>query len=325
LCPVFDSARPVALAQPARPQWPFDTAEAKRRQEEAAKALGGAIERRIDLDSQVKMTLVLIPAGEFMMGAPAGESPLDPDEAPQAWIKIEKPFWMGKYEVTNQQYHVFDPIHDSRFIDTHWKDRVGPGLPVNEDLQPVVRISWNDAMAFCRWLTEKCKGQGAPEFRLPTEAEWEYACRAGTATPYCFGAAADHLFKYANYADKSLSRAKPWALRDDSQSDNATVSSRVGQYQPNAWGLFDMHGNVAEWCLSVYRAYPYRSEDGRDAERDSPHFQTAKMGTVPAGPRVVRGGSWDDPPRRVRSAFRQDYAPDYRVYNVGFRVVCPAK
>lgn len=302
-----------ATAQPGA-SWPPEVQEALRRQAETAKALGCNVEHQINIAEGVKMTFMLIPAGEFMMGAPEGESKLDPDESPQTRVKIERPFWMEKYELSNQQYRCFDPVHDSRHIDTHWKDRVGPGHAVNEDLQPVVRISWYQAMDFCRWLTLRCKGAlpGTKEsiFRLPTEAEWEYACRAGSVTPFYFGSAEDQLFKYGNLADKSLAANKPWAIRDDNQNDGAIVSNRVGKYLPNAWGLHDMHGNAAEWCLSVYKSYPYNADDGREEI-------SAK------GPRVVRGGSWDDLPRRCRSAFRQNYPPDYRVYNVGFRVVCP--
>jgi formylglycine-generating enzyme required for sulfatase activity len=302
-------------AQPPVP-WPPEVLAAQQLQAEAAKALGSPAERQISLGDGVKMTFVLVPAGESMMGAPASDALQEPDEAPQTKVRIEHPFWMEKYEVSNQQYHCFDPVHDSRHIDTHWKDRVGPGNPVNDDLQPVCRISWLQAMDFCRWLTGKCKGAlpgaQAAEFRLPTEAEWEYACRAGSATPWYFGATDDLIAKYANYADKDLARNKPWAVRDDRFSDGAIVSARLGQYLPNGFGLFDMHGNVAEWCLSLHKPYPYRADDERDDI-------SAK------GSRVVRGGSWDDPPRRVRSSFRQNYAPDYRVYNVGFRVVCPVK
>jgi len=239
------------------------------------------------------------------MGAPKDESPLDPDESPQARVRIERAFWLAKCEVTNGQYRRFKPAHNSRTIDTYWKDRTGPGPSANDDLQPVIRISWHEAMQFCQWLSGKA---GAP-CRLPTESEWEYACRAGAATP--FSCPADQLSKHANIADKSLASIKPWAVLDDKQSDAASISAQVGKYQPNAWGLHDMHGNVFEWCLSVYKPYPFRADDGRD-------------GPAASGPRVIRGGSWDDLPRRCRSAFRLSYPPDYRVYNVGFRVACPA-
>ena len=278
--------------------------DAKQRQANTAKALGCEVTREVKLADGVTLTLVLIPSGEFTMGAPADESKLDPDEAPPFKLTVKRPFWLGKFEITNQQFRLFRPDHNSREIDTNWKDRVGPGPSVNGDQQPVCRISWLDAHAFCTWLSKSAGVQ----FRLPSEAEWEYACRAGTSTP--FSCPADELFRYANYADQSLGAVKPWALRDKDHSDGSAVASDVGKYLPNPWGSCDMHGNVAEWCDSAYRPYPLTS-----AEPDTR--------LAPSAPRAVRGGSWDDRPRRVRSAFRLSYPPDYCVYNVGFRVMCP--
>jgi formylglycine-generating enzyme required for sulfatase activity len=286
--------------------WPFAAAEATQRQADTAKALGCEVTREVKLPGGVTLTLVLIPAGELVMGAPADESRLDPDESPPFKLTVKRPFWLGKFEVTNQQFRAFRADHNSREIDTNWKDRVGPGPSVDGDQQPVCRISWFDAKAFCAWLS---KSAGTP-FRLPSEAEWEYACRAGTNTP--LSCPAGELFRYANYADQSLGSVKPWALRDKDHSDGSAVSAAVGKYLPNPWGLCDMHGNVAEWCDTAYRAYPL-SLSGPD------------VGLSPSAPRVVRGGSWDDRPRRVRSAFRLSYPPDYRVYNVGFRVMCPVQ
>jgi len=286
--------------------WPFDAAQAHALQQAAAAELGVAAQRTVDLPGGLTLSLVLVPAGEFHMGAPADESPLDPDESPPVRVSIAAPFWMARCEVTNQQYRVFDPAHDSRFMDTYWKDRVGPGPSLNGDTQPVVRVSWLQAVDFCRWLAQTT---GAA-FRLPTEAEWEWACRAGTDTPWsCPG---EELFRFANYADATLQTIKPWALRDPDHSDGQAVTAPVGQFEPNAWGLRDMHGNVAEWTSSVYLPYPYAADNAHE----SPEA---------AGPRVVRGGSFDDRPRRVRSAFRLSYLPDFRVYNVGFRVVCDAR
>lgn len=296
------AALPAGAAPQVYSGWPFDAAEAKHRQEETAQALGCQAERVADLPGGGKLTLVLIPAGEFMMGAPAEESPLDPDEAPPFKVVIPRAFWMAKCEITNGQFRLFRPEHDSRYIDTNWKDRVGPGPSLNGDQQPVVRLSWFAARDFCQWLS---KASGLA-FRLPQETEWEYACRGGTATPWM--CEEKELAKFANLADASLSALKPWALRDDSQRDGVAPSADVDRYQPNAWGLQDMHGNVAEWCGSDYAAYPLAK----------PPVATE------TGAKAVRGGSWDDRPRRVRSAFRQSYEPDYCVYNVGFRVICEA-
>ena len=291
---------PARAAPTVYTGWPFGGAEAKRRQQETAQALGCEVERTLDLPGGGTLTLVLIPAGEFVMGAPADESPLDPDESPPFRVVIARPLWLGRCEVTNAQFRLFRPAHDSRAIDTHWKDRVGPGPSLNGDQQPAVRLSWFAARDFCRWLG---KAMGLT-CRLPDEGDWEYACRAGTNTPWV--CEQGNLARVANFADVSLRGLKPWALRDDSQRDGVAASAEVGRYQPNAWGLQDMHGNVAEWCGSDYGPYPL----------------AVTRPISESDPKAVRGGSWDDRPRRVRSAFRQSYPPDYAVYNVGFRVAC---
>ncbi|MCE5239739.1 formylglycine-generating enzyme family protein [bacterium] len=294
------SALPLGAAPTVHTGWPFDSAEAKRRQAETARALGCATERTLDLPGGGQLTLVLIPAGEFTMGAPPGEPHPDPDEVPAFKVIVSRPLWVSQCEITNGQFRLFRPDHDSRAIDTHWKDRVGPGPSLNGDQQPAVRLSWFAARDFCLWLG-KTTGLNC---RLPDETEWEYACRAGTDTPWV--CAPGELARVANFADASLRSLKPWALRDDTQNDRAAASADVGRYEPNAWGLRDMHGNVAEWCGSDYGPYPLAE----------------KRSASESAPKAVRGGSWDDRLRRVRSAFRQSYAPDYAVYNVGFRVVC---
>jgi formylglycine-generating enzyme required for sulfatase activity len=294
----------LAHAAPDDIAWPLTTEAARALQQRAAADLGCPVERTVELPGRLTMTLELIPAGDFVMGAADGESGLDPDETPRTTVHVPHPLWVGRYEVTNQEFRAFRPEHDSRYADTWWKDRVGPGYALNEPRQPVCRVSWDDALAFCEWLGEAA----GLTFRLPTEAEWEYACRAGTDTRYWCPDA--DLPRCANFADSSLGSVKPWALRDTERSDGASVSVPVGSYSPNPWGLCDMHGNVAEWCASLYAAYPY---DGRKV-------QDLKA----RADRVVRGGSWDDRPRRVRSAFRLSYPPDQVVYNVGFRVVAEA-
>jgi len=294
------SALPLGAAPTVYTDWPFDSAEAKRRQAETAQALGCATERTLALPGGGALALVLIPAGEFTMGAPPGEPHPDPDEVPAFKVVVPRPLWISQCEITNGQFRLFRPDHDSRAIDTHWKDRVGPGPSLNGDQQPAVRLSWFAARDFCLWLG-KATGLNC---RLPDETEWEYACRAGTNTPWV--CAPGELARVANFADASLRSLKPWALRDDTQNDRAAASADVGRYEANAWGLRDMHGNVAEWCGSDYGPYPL----------------AATRSVSESAPKAVRGGSWDDRPRRVRSAFRQSYPPDYCVYNVGFRVVC---
>ncbi len=317
---------PVAFVKPAPianrkskianpPGWPFDTAEAKKRQQAAAPQ----ITRSVDLGNGVKLDLALIPAGKFLMGDTAAgryESPLrggEQDERPQAAVAVGKPFWMGKFEVTNALYALFDPRHDSAYISVFNKDQGNRGVAVNRPRQPVIRISWQQATAFCRWLSEKT----GESFALPTEAQWEFACRAGAATPLNYGAVGTDFGKLANFADQRVltlcRRDSPkWIPAINSVNDGAVVTTDVGRYPPNAWGLHDMHGNVAEWTRSLYRPYPYRDDDGRNDLSAS-------------GRRVIRGGSFYDRPHRGRSAFRLSHPSWRKVYNVGFRVVCEAK
>ena len=311
---VPDPLEPRPAAKVACPGWSFDAADAKRRQA----AAGPKTSRTVDLGSGVKMTLVLVPAGELVMGDPTG----DLDERPLARVRIARPFWLGQTEVTNRQFAAFDPAHDSRFIDQQWKDHTTPGYPANRPEQPVIRVSWQQALAFCGWLGGKL-GQTAT---LPTEAEWEWACRAGTDSALSCGALDADFAKFANMGDASLrlmavrgvnpkpvKNANPFDAylpRADKVNDGQLIACDVGKYQPNAWGLHDMHGNVAEWTLSAFKPYPYAEADGRNK-------------VAPDGEKVVRGGSWRDRPRRCRSAFRLAYPSWQRVFNVGFRVLIP--
>jgi formylglycine-generating enzyme required for sulfatase activity len=297
------------------PGWPFDAAEARRRQA----AAGPVTRRKIDLGHGVSLEMVLIPAGEYVMGSTAGGV----DEQPLHRVRIEKPFWMATREVTNQMYNLFYPAHDSGVEDRNGYQFGLRGFPCHQPEQPVVRVSWNEAVAFCRRLSQRT-GQ---KFALPTEAEWEYACRAGTATTMFYGGLDADFSKFANLADSKLtefasypydsrhtplekpSRYDDWIPKDPRCNDGALLAVEPGRYQPNAWGLRDMHGNVAEWTRSAYRPYPCRPDDGRNAA-------TAE------GRKVVRGGSWRDRPYRATSSFRLGYEPFQKVYNVGFRVVC---
>ena len=254
-----------------------------------------------------------IPAGEFVMGDAQGSE----DERPPGCVQITRPFWMGKFEVRNREYALFDPTHDSGYISQLGTAVESRGYPVNGPDQPVVRVSWKSAMAFCDWLSRKT---GA-KFSLPTEAQWEYACRAGTASPLWYGSEQAIFNSFGNMADRKLeemARRVPgkmlysdnpdWVLRDNRSFDNALVTANVGSYLPNPWGLHDLHGNAAEWTRTTYRPYPYRADDGRDALTED-------------GRKVVRGGSWYDRPKRCASSFRLSYPTWQGVYNVGFRVV----
>ena len=307
--------------QPKIPGAGCPTHEARHRQRAA-----GVFERTIELGGAVTMKLVRIPAGRFVMGDVNGQV----DERPPAPVSIGRDFWMGACEVTNGQYHGFDPDHDSGYFTKRFQGPDGPGLSLAGANQPVVRVSWQQALGFCRWLSQKT----GMKFTLPTEAQWEYACRAGSQGPLSYGAEAGSFSAWANVADKSLSvRPGPTGglesnitahfgkgilesavyggnvLCDVRFDDGAVATADVGIYRPNAWGLYDMHGNACEWTRTTYRPYPYETNDGRDYPDNE-------------GRKVVRGGSWYDRPERCRSAFRLSYPAWQRVHNVGFRVVC---
>ena len=274
------------------------------------------VRRRLDLPTQlqlplapgVNLELVLVPAGEFILGDAAGE----PDESPECRAVVDRPFYLGRYEVTNAEYAVFRPAHDSGVISQTNKDQNERGIPVNGPRQPVVRVAWNDAMAFCDWLSRRTGRKCV----LPTEVQWEWACRAGSSGPLYYGDLNTDFGRFANLADATLTQfargdSPPWHPKDGRFNDGALVTAPVGSYAPNPWGLCDMIGNAAEWTRSSYRPYPYDPADGREAlDADEA--------------KVVRGGSWYDRPGRARSATRRHYAPWQGVFNVGFRVAVEA-
>ena len=315
-------ARPVAPVKPqtvapppkplAMPNWPLSPEQARSRQADLVRQVATTTpnkpELKLDLGGGLALEMALVPAGEFIMGAVDGA----PDERPQTRIRVDRPFWMGRFEVTNEQYALFDSLHDSRYISVFNKDQSTPGEIANRPRQPAIRVSWQEALAFCKWLSQKT----GKRFTLPTEAQWEYACRAGAATAMNYGDPSADFGKYANLADQrieSLCRGNSpkWIPAVKQSNDGAIVTEQVGKYQPNAWGLQDVHGNVAEWTLSTYKPYPYNAMDGRDSGKAE-------------GTKVARGGSFYDRPNRARSSARQDYLPWQRVFNVGFRVICDA-
>ncbi|MFH1922593.1 MAG: SUMF1/EgtB/PvdO family nonheme iron enzyme [Planctomycetota bacterium] len=305
------------VAPPQLPDWPFDAVEARHRQRTA----GLPELRTIELSGGMRLQMALIPAGDFVIGDRAGYS----DERPVSRVSIDAPFWMGVCEITNEQYACFDPTHDSHVESRNAYQFGIHGFSVNGPKQPVVRVSWQRAMAFCRWVGEKT----GERFTLPTEAQWECACRAGTSSAFPYGGIDEDFSPYANLADiklrsffadpykhydppDKLTKYDDWIPRDTRFDDGGLVTVAVGSYRPNAWQLHDMHGNVAEWTLTTYRPYPYDASDGRESGS-------------PLGEKVVRGGSWRDRPKHCRSAFRRQYPSWQGVYNVGFRVVCPGK
>ena len=276
--------------------------------------------RTIDMGDGIRMTFVQIPAGEFVMGSLDGA----PDERPRAVVRLKTPFWMSVTEVTNGQFARFDPDHDTRYVDMHYMDHTVPGHIANHPHQPVARVSWQEAMRFCQWLSRKT----GRRVTLPTEAQWEYAARAGTDTPFFYGTMETDFSRFANLADQSLRwyrmkfdgpsalprryeypPAMNFPLHDERFRDKWHVVDYVGQTEPNAWGLRDMVGNVSEWTRSNYRPYPYRDDDGRNDESIGER-------------KVARGGSWADRPANAGSAVRRAYESWQKVHDVGFRVLC---
>jgi formylglycine-generating enzyme required for sulfatase activity len=250
--------------------------------EAAFKGAGGRV---VDVGWGVSMRLVEIKPGRFTMGSPLDERDRDDDEL-QHEVTISKAFWMGMTEVTQAQWEAVMGTNPSRFTD-------------NENC-PVDGVTWNDAQEFCQRLSEKT----GMNFRLPTEAEWEYACRAGTRTAYSFGNDASKLGAYAWFEDNSeeTNMAAPLAWWQAGPKSKPVATKR-----PNAWGLYDMHGNVFEWVQDRYGSYP------SGAATDP---QGARIGLL----RVARGGEWSAPALGCRSAFRIGGPSDASSDGLGFRV-----
>lgn len=309
--------KPAPVREPEKKQvacknWPLTGEQARALQ----KAAGRQTTKTVELGDGVTMELVMIPAGTFVMGSHEGCL----DEMPRNCVTIEKPFWMGTTEVTTTQYQLYDPLQSNGYHDQHHKDHTTPGYPASGPDKPAIRISWNEAMGFTRWLSEKT----GLSFSLPTEAQWEWASRAGSGRPFSYGDLDTDFSPYANLADYSIrllavsgvnprpignpSRYQDFLPKDTRFNDNQRLMCKVAQYKPNRWGLYDMHGNVWEWTRTTFKPYPYSETDGRnDLSRDTE--------------KVVRGGSWDDRPQRASASYRLYYRPYQPVYNVGVRVV----
>jgi formylglycine-generating enzyme required for sulfatase activity len=280
--------------------------------------------------TDIKFELVPIPAGSFVMGSPAEESHHAKDESPLHPVQIAS-FWMGAREVTWDEYEQF-----AFALDLKKKKRDGVDLQKQSDLekkadavtrptppyadetfgfgrsgQPVICITHHAAMEYCRWLSEKT----GKLYRLPTEAEWEYACRAGTKTAYFWGDDPARIEEFAWYVN------------------NAEKPMPIGKKKPNPWGLFDIHGNVAEWCLDHYIADAYKKSSA-----DTPTLEPVVLPDAKEYPYVARGGSWDDDAELLRSAARRVSNPEWSVQDpqrpqsiwwhtdatfVGFRIVRP--
>ena len=291
----------LSAGPPACPGWPFDAAEAKRRQQ----AVGLPPTLSLKVADNIAIDLVLIPPGEFILGDAAGR----PNERPAARVRVGRPFYLGRTEVTNAQYTaVADAAHHSGFVSWMSIDWRGEGHPLNLPDQPVVRVSWHEAERFCQLLA----AHTGRRVRLPTEAQWEWACRAGTSGWTWYGGRDDDFSACENLAGRELRTlafgGKPkWYLRDDRFQDSWAVTAPVGSMRPNPWGLCDMLGNVREWTRSTYRPYPYDPA-------------TDVLANGPADEKTVRGGSWAARPCDASSAWRWKYPAWRKVHDVGFRI-----
>jgi formylglycine-generating enzyme required for sulfatase activity len=250
-----------------------------------------------DLGNGITLEMAAIPGGTFLMGSSPNEKYSFDDEHPQHQVSVP-PFFMGKYPITQAQWKEVASRTDlkvERDLDlnpAYFKDRP------DSDRRPVEQVNWYDAVEFCARLSILT----GREYRLPSEAEWEYACRAGTTTPFYFGETITG--ELANY--------------------DASETTPVGQFTPNAFGLYDMHGNVWEWCADTWHDnYDGAPSDGSvwlDNNQEENIDGKSRFGTYS----VMRGGSWGNNPNPCRSAFRYNdlYRRVYRYYDNGFRVVC---
>ena len=238
------------------------------------------------ITNSIGMKLKLIPAGEFLMGSPAGEVDHDEQEGPQHRVRITKPFYMGVTEVTQGQWLAVTGTKPWSEID---QDYVKEGQNF-----PAVSMNWNEAIEFC----EKLSIKEGKNYRLPTEAEWEYACRAGTSTAYSFGSNSDSLSDYAWWEKNATKVGEDYA-------------HEVGTRKPNPFGLYDMHGNVWEWCQDVYSEQTYGSRSGTTID---------PISTAGSEFRIIRGGSWHIFSRDPRSAVRAWSLPVKGSGNYGLRI-----
>jgi len=296
------------VVKPTVPSAAKSKAQKNSASRKSAKSKGADALQQGSISNSIGMTLKLIPAGEFFMGSPDSDMEAEKHEKPSHRVRISKPFYLGVREVTQAQYEAVMGNNPSWFsANGGGRDKVAGQ---STDRYPVENVSWLDAVQLCNKLSDKERkkpfyeidgkdirvpdwnGQG---YRLPTEAEWEYACRANASTPtrYSFGLYAAELGESGWFEGNSENRTHP-----------------VGQKKPNGFGLYDMHGNVWEWCWDWYGEGYYNQSAADDP-----------TGPAEASHRVIRGGSWGSGPRIARSALRDWYVPGLRFNDLGFRLV----
>ena len=271
------------------------------------------------------MQFVLIPTGEFQMGSNKGDKDTQDDEIPRHPVRITKPFFLGKFEVTRGQFRKF--VEETGYKTEAESDgKGGSGWNGSKktweqdpkytwkscgfdqsDAHPVVNVSWNDANKFCEWLNGKKDGY---TYRLPTEAEWEYACRAGSKTKYAFGDDPEDLAKYGNGYDATCKEKITFPWPSIAAKDGQVFTAPVGSFERNAWGLYDVHGNVWEWCSDWHSGDYYKGSPADDPQGPS----------AAASFRVLRGGSWSNDPSYCRLTDRYGGTPGNRDNDLGFRL-----
>jgi len=245
------------------------------------------------------LVFVWVPGGCFLMGSPKSEKERSEDEGPVHEVCVDG-FWMSQTVVTNSQFRQFQKDHDSRDVAGH---------SLNGDGQPAVYVSWVDANNFSQWLSGQNGGQY--NFRLPTEAEFEYACRAGSEASRYWGEDATRACIYENVADYTAERQL--GIRPVNECDDGyAATAPVGSFRQNAFGLYDMLGNVLEWCTDVYGVDSYVRHD-----RSNPQYNNESMGQS----RVIRGGCWRGAARSIRCAGRGSGLPNSTRDDLGFRIV----
>jgi formylglycine-generating enzyme required for sulfatase activity len=247
------------------------------------------------VDRVTGMEFVFVKGGCYRMGSLSNEADRIDDEGPCPDVCVDD-FWLGTYEVTNAQYRLFRAGHDSK---------TAYGQDLNGDSQPVVYVSWDDATAYAKWLSKR----SGKNYRLPTEAEWEYAARGMSETRRYWGDDQAQACAYANVGDEN-SRQKSIGFKFHDCTDGYAVSAPVGSFKPNAFGLYDMLGNVWEWTGDWY-----------DKTLDSTPQTRNPAGPARGENRVLRGGSWYSEPGVLRAARRSWYRPDSDCNSLGFRLV----
>ena len=285
--------------------WPFTADQARQMVAQA----GGSERKNIEITPGITMNFVRIPAGQYVMGNDKAMS------SEKQIVKIDKPFWMSEMEVSNEQMRVFVPEHDSRFVGQFWKDHTHQGYPANNPEKSAIRMSYEKALEFCARMSKET----GLKVNLPTEQQWEWAARAGSEDDFWFGTTNSDFTPFENLADYELTKmavsgVDPHPMnhndfwypylnyipKDESVNDGNMLMTQGGSYLPNPWGLYDMHGNVAEWTRS-------------DNYPDPANTNTAE--------KVVRGGSWYDRTKNATASSRRSFLPWQQVWYVGFRVI----